>query len=160
MEAHPLHFLYSLCLCDSLNGRAIKKWIGVFFFGVSPYSKLLKLGDWYYHIAPLTCILWMVITVVILFGMFSLCPRGKTFLAKLGKNTIGIYVLHRFFKDFLIYGGFYSMLSQNEYLAVIETLLVSLLLAVIFGTDFWAKTMNKLSVVNAKWLYKKEYSNR
>lgn len=52
------------------------------------------------------------------------------------------------------------MLSQNEYLAVIETLLVSLLLAVIFGTDFWAKTMNKLSVVNAKWLYKKEYSNR
>ena len=144
----------------TLNGRAIKKWIGVFFFGVSPYSKLLKLGDWYYHIAPLTCILWMVITVVILFGMFSLCPRGKTFLAKLGKNTIGIYVLHRFFKDFLIYGGFYSMLSQNEYLAVIETLLVSLLLAVIFGTDFWAKTMNKLSVVNAKWLYKKEYSNR
>lgn len=135
-----------------LNGRAIKKWIGVFFFGVSPYSKLLKLGDWYYHMAPLTCILWILVTIVILFGLFSICPRGKTFLAKLGKNTIGIYILHRFFKDFLIYGGFYSILSQNEYIAVIETLAVSLLLAIVFGTDFWAKTLNRLSVVNAKWL--------
>ena len=140
-----------------LNGRAIKKWLGVFFFGVSPYSKLLKLGEWYYHLAPLTCILWMAVTVLVLFGLFALCPRRKTFLAKLGRNTIGIYVLHRLFKDFLIYGGFYEIISKNEHLAVGETLLVSLLLAVVFGTDFWAKTMNKLSVVHAKWLYKKEY---
>jgi len=150
-----LLFLLSAVVITA-NGRAIKKWIGVFFFGVSPYSKLLKLGEWYYHIAPLTCILWMAVTVVILFGLFSLCPRRKTFLAKLGRNTIGIYVLHRFFKDFLIYGGFYDILSKNEYLAVGETLLVSLLLAVVFGTDFWAKTLNKLSIVNAKWLYKKD----
>ena len=78
-------------------------------------------------------------------------------MAKLGRNTIGIYILHRLFKDFLIYGGFYDILSKNEYLAVGETLLVSLLLAVVFGTDFCAKTMNKLSVVNAKWMYKKNY---
>jgi len=39
----------------TINGRAIKKWLGVFFFGVSPYSKLLKLREWYYHAAPLTC---------------------------------------------------------------------------------------------------------
>lgn len=140
-----------------INGRAIKKWLGVFFFGVSPYSKLLKLGEWYYHAAPLTCILWMAITVLILFGLFSLCPRRKTFLAKLGRNTIGIYILHRLFKDFLIYGGFYSMLSRNESLAVLEVLLVSLLLAVIFGTDFCAKMLHKLGTVNAKWLYKKAY---
>ena len=135
------------------NGRAIKKWLGVFFFGVSPYSKLLKLGEWYYHMAPLTCILWIAVTTVILFGLFAICPRGKTFLAKLGKNTIGIYILHRLFKDFLIYGGFYDILSQNEYLAVMEVLLVSLLLAVVFGTDFWAKTLNKLNAINTRWLY-------
>ena len=138
------------------KGRAIKKWLGVFFFGVSPYSKLLKLGGWYYYMAPLTCILWIAVTVLILFGLFAICPRGKSFLTKLGKNTIGIYVLHRLFKDFLIYGGFYDILSKNEYLAVGETLLVSLLLSVVFGTDFWAKTMNKLSVVNAKWMYQKD----
>ncbi|MBR5590849.1 MAG: hypothetical protein IKW40_04930, partial [Anaerotignum sp.] len=135
------------------KGRAIKKWLGVFFFGVSPYSKLLKLGDWYYHMAPLTCILWIAVTVLILFGLFAICPRGKSFLAKLGKNTIGIYILHRLFKDFLIYGGFYDILSKNEYLAVAEVLLVSLLLAVVFGTDFWAKTLNKLNAINARWLY-------
>ena len=138
------------------KGRVVKKWIGVFFFGVSPYSKLLKLGEWYYHMAPLTCILWMAVTAVMLFGLFALCPRGKTFLAKLGKNTIGIYVLHRLFKDFLIYGGFYSILSQNEYIAVIETLLVSLLLTVLFGTGFCAKTITKLSEIHIRRIYKKE----
>lgn len=132
------------------NGRAVKKWLGVFFFGVSPYSKLLKLGNWYYHMAPMTCILWMATTTIILLGLFALCPRRKSFLAKLGKNTIGIYILHRFSKDFLIYGGFYNILSQNEWIAVIEVLLVSLLLAVIFGTDFCAKTITKLSAVPAK----------
>ena len=160
---HPKwkHFLSILFLISAviitINGRAVSKWLGVFFYGVSPYSKLLKLGEWYYNIAPLTCILWMAVTVVILFGLFALCPRRKTFLAKLGRNTIGIYILHRLFKDFLIYGGFYDILSKNEYLAVGETLLVSLLLTVVFGTDFWAKTMNKLSVVNARWMYKKDY---
>ena len=160
--SHPkwkpvLSFLFLLsALLITWQGRAIKKWLGVFFFGVSPYSKLLKLGEWYYHMAPLTCILWMVGTAILLFGLFSLCPGRKTFLAKLGKNTIGIYVLHRLFKDFLIYGGFYHILSRNEYLAVAEVLLVSLLLAVIFGMDFWAKTMNKLTAVHAKWIYRKE----
>ena len=150
-----IFFLLSAIII-TINGRAIKKWIGVFFFGVSPYSKLLKLGQWYYNIAPLSCILWMAVTVIILFGLFALCPRRKTFLAKLGKNTLGIYVLHRFFKDFLIYGGFYDIISKNEYLAVGETLLVSLLLAVAFGTDFWSKTLNQLTSVNARWLYKKD----
>ena len=153
-------FLSALFLISAviitINGRAISKWLGVFFYGVSPYSKLLKLGEWYYNIAPLTCILWMAVTALILFGLFSLCPRRKTFLAKLGRNTIGIYILHRLFKDFLIYGGFYDILSQNEYIAVAETLLVSFLLTVVFGMDFWAKTMNRLSVVDAKWLYQKE----
>ena len=147
-----IFFLLS-ALFITWQGRAIKKWLGVFFFGVSPYSKLLKLGNWYYHMAPLTCILWIAVTVLILFGLFAICPRGKSFLAKLGKNTIGIYVLHRLFKDFLIYGGFYDILSKNEYLAVAEVLLVSLLLAVVFGTDFWAKTLNKLNAINARWLY-------
>lgn len=148
----PVVFLLSGVLI-TLNGRAVQKWLGVFFFGVSPYSKLLKLGEWYYHLAPLTCILWIAATTLLLFGLFALCPRGKTFLAKLGRNTIGIYVLHRLFKDFLIYGGFYQILSQSEAVAVIEVLLVSLLLAVVFGTDFCAKMINRLSVVHTKWLY-------
>ncbi|MDO4531302.1 MAG: acyltransferase family protein [Bacillota bacterium] len=131
-----------------IHGRAVKKWIGVFFFGVSPYSKLLKLGEWYYYAAPLTCILWMAATVVLLFGLFALCPKGKTFLAKLGRNTIGIYILHRLYKDFLIYGGFYGLLCENPYLATGAGLLVSLLVTVVFGTDFWAKALTKLSKVS------------
>lgn len=130
-----------------LNGRAVKKWLGVFFFGVSPYSKLLKLGEWYYYAAPLTCILWMLCTVVLLFGLFALCPRGKTFLAKLGRNTIGIYIIHRLYKDFLIYGGVYELLGENPYVVTGGVLLISLLVTVAFGADFWAKALVKLSEV-------------
>jgi fucose 4-O-acetylase-like acetyltransferase len=133
-----------------LNGRAVKKWLGVFFFGVSPYSKLLKLGEWYYYAAPLICMLWMLCTVVLLFGLFALCPRGKTFLAKLGRNTIGIYIIHRLYKDFLIYGGFYALLGENPYVATGGVLLVSLLVTVVFGADFWARALVKLSEVHRR----------
>lgn len=139
------------------NGRAVQKWLGVFFYGVSPYEKLLKLSDFYYGIAPLTCILWMAVTMLVLFGLFALCPRRNTFLAKAGKNTLGIYVFHRLFKDFLIYGSFYSILSQNESIAVAEVLLISLMLTVIFGMDFWSKIITKLSKVSIKRVYIEEY---
>lgn len=154
----PVGFLLA-GICIIVHGRAVKKWLGVFFFGISPYSKLLKLGRWYYSMAPLTYILWAVVVLLLLFGLFMLCPRRKTFLAKFGKNTLSIYILHRLFKDFLIYGGFYPLLSQKEGIAVLEVLLVSLLLAVVFGTDFWAKTIQKLSIVHAKWLYKATPAN-
>ena len=141
------------------NGRAVQKWLGVFFYGVSPYEKLLKLSDFYYSIAPLTCILWMAVTMLILFGLFALCPKKSTFLAKAGKNTLGIYVFHRLFKDFLIYGGFYSILSRNEYIAVAAVLLMSLLLTIFFKADFWSQIIAKLSAVNGKRFYKREYQN-
>lgn len=141
------------------NGRAVQKWLGVFFYGVSPYEKLLKLSDFYYGIAPLTCILWMAVTMLLLFGLFALCPKKQTFLAKAGRNTLGIYVFHRLFKDFLIYGGFYSVLSQNEFVAVAEVLLMSLLLTNIFKADLWSEIITKLSVVNAKRFYKEKYQN-
>ena len=99
----------------------------------------------------------MAVTTLLLFGLFALCPRKHTFLAKAGRNTLGIYVFHRLFKDFLIYGGFYSVLSQNEFVAVAEVLLMSLLLTNIFKAGFWSEIITKLSVVNAKWFYKEEY---
>ena len=70
-----------------------------------------------------------------------------------GKNTIGIYILHRLFKDFLIYGGFYELLSANGYLAVLEIMVVSLLLTFLFGTAFWADIIKKLSRVSVRKLY-------
>ena len=152
----PVLFLLSAVIIIP-NGRGVSKWLGVFFYGVSPYEKLLKLPLPMYELAPLVCILWMAVVTLMLFGMFILCPKGNTFLAKLGKNTIGIYVLHRLFKDFLIYGGFYSLLNQNEYIAVAEVLLMSLLLTILFGTKFCAQIITNLSEVNMKWLYKENH---
>lgn len=95
----------------------------------------------------------MAAVVLMLFGLFILCPKKETFLCQFGKNTIGIYILHRLFKDFLIFGGFYELLSANGYLAVLEIMIVSLLLTFLFGTAFWANIIKKLSRVSVRRLY-------
>ena len=146
----PTLFLFSAFLIIPF-WRWVQKCWGVFFFGVSPYSKL---GSPLYPFAPLLCVLWMAVVLLLLFGLFILCPRKETFLCRFGKNTLGIYILHRLFKDFLIYGGFYEILSPNEFLAVPEVMLVSLLLTCLFGTAFWANTIKRLSQVSVRRFYR------
>lgn len=130
--------------------RWVQKYFGVFFFGLSPYSKL---SSHLYPFAPLLCVLWMAAVLLMLLGLFILCPKKETFLCRFGKNTIGIYILHRLFKDFLIFGGFYNLLSTNELLAVLEVMVVSLLLTFLFGTAFWANIIKRLSQVSVRRFY-------
>ena len=148
-KALPAVLLLSACMLIPY-GRGVQKYLGVFFFGIAPYAQL---KSQLFPFAPLICILWMAAVVLMLFGLFILCPKKETFLCKFGKNTIGIYILHRLFKDFLIYGGFYELLSANGYLAVLEIMVVSLLLTFLFGTAFWADIIKKLSRVSVRKLY-------
>ena len=71
-------------------GRGVQKYLGVFFFGIAPYAQL---KSQLFPFAPLICILWMAAVVLMLFGLFILCPKKETFLCQFGKNTIGIYIL-------------------------------------------------------------------
>lgn len=99
-EKHcPAVLLLSACVLIPY-GRGVQKYLGVFFFGIAPYAQL---KSQLFPFAPLICILWMAAVVLMLFGLFILCPKKETFLCQFGKNTIGIYILHRLFKDFLIY---------------------------------------------------------
>ena len=148
-KALPAVLLLSACVLIPY-GRGVQKYLGVFFFGIAPYSQLKSR---LFPFAPLICILWMAAVVLMLFGLFILCPKKETFLCRFGKNTIGIYILHRLFKDFLIFGGFYELLSANGYLAVLEIMIVSLLLTFLFGTAFWANIIKKLSRVSVRRLY-------
>ena len=148
-KALPAVLLLSACMLIPY-GRGVQKYLGVFFFGIAPYAQL---KSQLFPFAPLICILWMAAVVLMLFGLFILCPKKETFLCQFGKNTIGIYILHRLFKDFLIYGGFYELLSANGYLAVLEIMGVSLLLTFLFGTAFWADIIKKLSRVSVRKLY-------
>lgn len=148
-KALPAVLLLSACVLIPY-GRGVQKYLGVFFFGIAPYSQLKSR---LFPFAPLICILWMAAVVLMLFGLFILCPKKETFLCRFGKNTIGIYILHRLFKDFLIYGGFYELLSANGYLAVLEIMIVSLLLTFLFGTAFWADIIKKLSRISVRRLY-------
>ncbi len=145
--------LFFLCAAGILIpfGRVVQKYLGVFFFAVSPYARL---ANWLYPIAPLVCVLWMAVVLLMLLGLIQLCSKRETFLCRFGRNSLGIYILHRLFKDFLIYSGCYDLLSQNEYLAVLQVLVISLLLCFLFGNAFWTKTLTSLSRLNIRPFYR------
>lgn len=131
-------------------GKPIRKGFGVFIYGVSSYEKL---SDSVYSLGPLFSLVWMIIAAILMFAVFILCPRRKTFLSDIGKNTISVYVLHRLFKDILYYAGFYTVLSPNEYLAVGQIAMVAALMVFVFGTSFFAGIINHLSTIKAHWFY-------
>lgn len=131
-------------------GKAVRKGFGVFIFGVSSYEKLSGLA---YRFGPLLSLLWMIIAALLMFAVFIMTPRKKSFLSKIGRNTISIYVLHRLFKDILYYAGFYDVLSANQYIAVGQLAVLSLILILVFGTTYCAKMITNLSTIKAHWFY-------
>lgn len=145
----PVIFLIAMTIVFTF-GKPIRKGFGVFIFGVSSYEKLSGTA---YSFGPLLSLLWMVIATALMFALFIICPRQKTFLSNFGKNTISIYVLHRLFKDVLNYAGLYTILSSNEYIAVCQLALVSLILVFLFGNTFSARAITKLSTIKARWFY-------
>lgn len=130
--------------------KAFRKGFGVFIYGVSSYEKLSGLA---YGFGPFICLAWMIIASLLMFAIFLMTSKKKTFLSNIGKNTISVYVLHRLFKDILYYAGLYDILSSNQYIAVFELAILSLLLIIIFGTSFSAQTITNLSTIKAHWFY-------
>lgn len=131
-------------------GKTVNKCFGVLIYAVSPYSKLPKPA---YGFGPLLCLLWILAASILMFAVFIMCPRKKTVLSTIGRNTISIYVLHRLFKDLLFYAGFYSALSTNPYIAVLQIVCLSVLMVLLFGNAFSARIITNLSTIRGTWFY-------
>lgn len=145
--------LFVLCMTQ---GKTLRKFFGIYMYGVSSYEKL---PDSLYGIGPLLALLWMVLAVIFMFGVFVLCPRKQTKLSHIGKNTLGIYVLHRLFKDFLYYGEFYDHLPQNQYLATGIIVLISLLMVFVFGSRICTNIIQRLAQFPTEGIYHKKKGN-
>lgn len=132
-------------------GTHVRKACGIFIFGVSSYEGL---SDEIYGYAPLFALLWMAVATIMFLAVFIICPRKKTFLSTIGKNSIAVYVFHRLVKDLLYYLGFYSVLSSNQLIAVGQVALAALGVTLLFGNPLSAKIVTDLSEIKAHWFYK------
>lgn len=94
---------------------------------IEPFGILIRLG-WYF-IATITGICIM-----------SLIPMGKTFLTKIGKNTISIYFYHA------IIFRFCTKLNIN--FRVYQDILLAILSVIVFSTKFFVWPLEKLQKLN------------
>lgn len=132
------------------NGVYIRENFGVLLYAVSSFDVL---PENYYSYGPLLTLIWLIAATVLMFGVFVLCPRGKSYLSQIGQATISIYVFHRLAKDILYYAGVYDLLSQNPYIAVAELGIISLLLVFVFGNSFTSRMITNLGTIKVKWAY-------
>lgn len=145
-----LVLLFVACMT---NGKTVRKFFGIYMYGVSSYEKL---PDSLYGIGPLLALLWLFLAAILMFALFVLCPRKQTFFSYVGKNTLGIYVLHRLFKDFLYYGEVYDFLPKNQYVAVGIIILISLFMVLLFGSNLCTRAINNLSKFPTEGIYNKK----
>ncbi|MDO4555570.1 MAG: acyltransferase family protein [Lachnospiraceae bacterium] len=145
----PVFFVVVMILVLK-NGVYIRENFGVLLYAVSSFDVL---PDQLYTYGSLLTLVWLAAATLLMFAVFILCPRKKSYLSTIGKATISIYVLHRLFKDILYYAGFYDILSSNPYIAVAEVAFVSLILVLIFGNPTIANIINRLGSVKVKWAY-------
>ena len=145
--------LVILFVCCMTKGETVRKYFGIYMYGVSSYEKL---PDSLYSIGPLLALLWLFLAAILMFAVFVLCPRKQTIFSYVGKNTLGIYVLHRLFKDFLYYGEVYNRLPKNEYAAVGIIILISLFMVLLFGSNLCTRAINNLSQFPTEGIYNKK----
>lgn len=98
------------------------------------------------------------ITLVLL--ITYLMTNKKTFLTKLGMNSLSIYILHFYFSSFssriFLKTGIGSTILHDPYLAIIYSVLLSAFVLFILSRDIVEKNMRKLIEVVGNFLMKDE----
>ena len=67
------------------NGVEIREAFGVFLYGVSSYEVL---PDQYYSFGPFLTLIWLVIASMLMFAVFIVCPRRKSWLSTIGRDGL------------------------------------------------------------------------
>jgi fucose 4-O-acetylase-like acetyltransferase/poly-gamma-glutamate capsule biosynthesis protein CapA/YwtB (metallophosphatase superfamily)/lysophospholipase L1-like esterase len=78
---------------------------------------------------------------IILLGILIIPNRNIYFLTKIGKNSLYSYLFHRIF-TIIIDKELFSQ-NKHEFYIINYSIFFSIILLIIFGSDFFAKTLNK-----------------
>jgi len=114
------------------------------FFGFKPSYAKLGLRRSFGMIMRLLVILFMILVSVL---VTYLMPNKRTFLSKIGVNSLYIYILHIFIANFLkklFKSHSYKFLTQDLLFATVFPIVITLILVVLLSTSPIAKLMDKL----------------
>lgn len=122
---------------------------GFFSFELS-YSQL-DLGNKIGILMRLAALFASLLAVILLNYLMT---NDETFLTKLGKNSLAIYVLHFYFTRILdiyfIHSDLGSFLLDNPYLAGIYILITAFMITYILSRDFITNILNKIFEIISK----------
>ncbi len=122
---------------------------GFFSFELS-YSQL-DLGN---KIGMLMRLLVLIASLFAVILMNYLMTDKETFLTKIGKNSLAVYVLHFYFTRILdiyfIHSDLGSFLLDNPYLAGVYIVITALIITYVLSRDFITNILNKIFDIISK----------
>ena len=103
-------------------------------------SSMLLMGSYKDDIDVIYRLLIFTISLVFMFAILFICPNKKIpILTKAGKNSLGIYVFHRFFTyEFLLI----FLITKYSKMLLIYGFIAAFLCVLVFGTDVINKWLN------------------
>ena len=100
-------------------------------------------------------LIWIIYNIFIAIIIFTLIPRRKLFITKLGSRTLQVYVLQYFVTHILNY-SFISVMLKNifgDYI-VFALILLGIIITLILSLKIFGKPVNKIMSLNYQKLYK------
>ena len=123
-----------------IYGKDLRPIVKIIYAGL-PYSSYL--GD----MAPygfLIRAIWYLFAIILSVSFLLLIPRCKLFFSKYGSRTMQIYMSHIWFRNALLYGGFFSALKKKpDYMSYL-IFLSSIILTIILANKYLEKLYNSI----------------
>lgn len=103
-------------------------------------SSMLLMGSYHHNRDVIYRVLIFTIALVFMFAILLICPNRKIpVITKAGKNSLGIYVFHRFFTyEFLLV----FLITKYSSMLLIYAFIAAFLCVLVFGTDVINKWLN------------------
>lgn len=131
-------------------GANLKPVANILYAG-SPYAS--SLGDMAAY-GFLIRLIWYILALILSISFLLLVPRCQLFLSKYGSRTMQIYMTHIWFRNALLYGGFfYALKEEPEYMSYL-VLFGCVFLAFVLANKYLEKLYNFIIELSLK-IFKK-----
>lgn len=123
---------------------------------ITKYSCFLWQSTGYssYPMEKIYCIIakvfyYLIVSLIIL-ALLILCPECNGILARIGANTLSIYLGHRVMRDVIYNLNIYQYFEDNSFKMLMFCIVVSVILTLVFGR----KSLNRVCMLPFKILKK------
>ena len=133
-----------------INGSSLKPVISI-IYASKPYTSSLR------DLAPygmLVRAIWYLLASILSISFLLLVPRCKFFFSKYGARTMQIYMTHIWFRNALLYAGFFTALKESpDYLSYM-VFFGSIILTFILANKYFTKVFSIIQNIIHKMVSK------